>query len=81
MHSNLDFEVCKNWSLELKDILYSAGLNQIYDNMIICNIDAAICICVNLLIGNIHYQLNLNYVHMSNLKKIWKLKATLNIAC
>ncbi len=45
---NLDYQVCKNWSLELKDILYSAGLNQIYDNKIICNIDGAKCICVNL---------------------------------
>ncbi len=45
---NLDYQVCKNWSLELKDILYSASLNQIYDNNIICNIDAAKCICVNL---------------------------------
>ncbi len=24
---NLDYRVCKNWSLELKDILYSTGLN------------------------------------------------------
>ncbi len=29
---NLDYQVCTNWSLEHKDILYSAGLNQIYDN-------------------------------------------------
>ncbi len=37
---NLDYQVCKNWSLELKDFLDSAGLNKIYDNMIFCNIDA-----------------------------------------
>ncbi len=45
---NLEYQVCKNWSLELKDILYSAGLNQIYNNRIICNIDAGKYICVNL---------------------------------
>ncbi len=39
---NLDYQICKNWSLELKDILYSSGLNNI------CNIDAAKCICANL---------------------------------
>ncbi len=26
---NLDYKICKNWSLQLKDILYSAGLNEI----------------------------------------------------
>ncbi len=45
---NLDYHICKNWSLELKDILYSTGLNQIYDNNNICNIDATKCICANL---------------------------------
>ncbi len=45
---NLDYQICKKWSLELKDILYSTGLNQIYDNKNIYNIDAAKCICANL---------------------------------
>ncbi len=42
------FNLDKNWSLELKDILYSASLSQIYDNNNICNIDIAKCICTNL---------------------------------
>ncbi len=45
---NLDYQIYQNWSFELKDILYSAGLNQIYDNKNICNIDTAKCICANL---------------------------------
>ncbi len=45
---NLDYQICKNLSLELKDILYSAGLNQTYHNKIICNIDGVKCICVKL---------------------------------
>ncbi len=45
---NLDYQICKNWSFEFKDILYSTGLNKIYDNKNICNIDAAKCICANL---------------------------------
>ncbi len=44
----LDYQICQNWSLELKDILYSTCLNQIYENKNICNIDAAKCICANL---------------------------------
>ncbi len=44
---HLDYHMCKNWSIELKDILYSSGLNQIYGNEIIYNIDAAKCICAN----------------------------------
>ncbi len=45
---NLEYQICKNWDLELKDILYSVGLNQLYDNKNICNIDAAKCIRANL---------------------------------
>ncbi len=26
---NLDYKICKNWSLQRKDILYSGGLNKI----------------------------------------------------
>ncbi len=41
---NLDYQICKNWNLELKDILYSACLIEIYknnNNNNICNIDAS----------------------------------------
>ncbi len=43
---NLDNQICKYRSLERND-MYSASLNQTYDNTNICNIDAAKCICAN----------------------------------
>ncbi len=45
---NLDYQICKKCSLGLKDIMYSAGLNQIYHNKNIYSIDAAKCISANL---------------------------------
>ncbi len=44
---NLEYQICKKCSLELKDIMYYAGLNQIYHNKN-TNIDAAKYIYANL---------------------------------
>ncbi len=80
---NLDYLICKNWSLELKNILYSAGLNDIYDNTNICNIDEAKCICANL--RNAGWKkLILTKTKLQTydtFKKIKKQRVTLNIAC
>jgi hypothetical protein len=45
---NQDYQLCKNWSHELKDILYSAGLNQLCDSKSVCNIDTAKNIFINM---------------------------------
>ncbi len=35
---NWDYNLCKNWCLEIKQILYSASLQHIYIEQNICNI-------------------------------------------
>ena len=36
---NWDYNLCKNWCLEIKQILYSASLEHIYDEQNVCNIN------------------------------------------
>ena len=45
---NYDYQLCKNWSHELKDILYSVGLNQEFDSKTTCNIYTTKSIFINL---------------------------------
>ncbi len=35
---NWDYNLCKNWCLEIKQILYSASLQHIYNEQNVCNI-------------------------------------------